>query len=195
MDHLTRSLLGKSLPASTPASDQRFNVCRPTLQLLAQSEQTTDSAFIQHVQQSLGFHPLDNRFSPSEYFQRYPRVPGAYDGDYRRFTLNGTQTQALNRVLTFTQSQGIPVFFVNLPLTQIYLDWTRSSYEKNFRAWMQHYAKTGKLTFYDFGQRWGDRHPYFMDPSHLNRYGAAVVSQELGQALGRSVLPDLLRLP
>lgn len=195
VDHLTRSLLGKPLPATTPVPDQSFDLCRPILQLLAQAEQTADATFIQHVQRSLGFHPLNNRFSPSEYFQRYPRVPGAYDGDYRRFTLNGTQTQALNRVLTFSQSQGIPVLFVNLPMTQIYLDWTRSTSEKDFRAWMRQYAQTGKLTFYDFGQRWRDRYSYFMDPSHLNRYGAVAVSQELGQTLSRSVLPDLLKLP
>lgn len=195
LDHLKRSLLGQPTLSPTPGLGPRLDLCRSILQLLDQSEQTVDPTFIQQVQRSLGFNPLNNRFSPSGYFQRYPRVPGAYDGDYRRFTLSGAQTQALDRVLTFSQSQGIPVLFVNLPMTQIYLDWTRSSYEKEFRAWMQRYAQTGKLTFYDFGQRWSDRHPYFMDPSHLNRYGAAIVSQELGQALSRSILPDLLKLP
>ncbi len=131
----------------------------------------------------LGFNALSTRFNPTSYFQRYPKVPGRYDTDYENFTLRGEQTAAFNRAVNFARSRGIPVVFVNLPLTQIYLDPVRSSYEQQFRSYMQQFANVGKLTFYDLSQRWPNKHKYFADPSHLNRYGAVVVSTQVGQNL------------
>ncbi|MCL6436302.1 MAG: hypothetical protein K6T90_19250 [Leptolyngbyaceae cyanobacterium HOT.MB2.61] len=131
----------------------------------------------------LGFNALSTRFNPTSYFQRYPRVPGRYDTDYINFTLRGEQTTAFKQAVNFARSRQIPVVFVNLPLTQIYLDPVRSSYEQQFRSYMQQFANAGKLTFYDLSQRWPYSHDYFADPSHLNRYGAAVVSTQIGQNL------------
>jgi hypothetical protein len=132
---------------------------------------------------ALGFNALATRFNPTSYFRWYPRVSGAFDADYRDFTLQGRQTAALRNVVSFARSHQIPVVFVNLPLTQIYLDEARTEYEQQFRAYMQQFANSGKLTFYDFSQRWLDKYGYFADPSHLNRYGAAAVSAQLGKDL------------
>ncbi len=130
-----------------------------------------------------GFQSVATRFDPATYFRRYPKVPGNADGDYRNFTLHGVQTRALNNILLFARSQQIPVIFVNLPLTQAYLDSTRSSYEQQFRSFMRQYARSNALALYDLNQPWLRQNKYFADPSHLNHYGAAAVSAQVGRLL------------
>ena len=142
------------------------------------------------VQGTTGFRALATQFNPSSYFLRYPKVPGKYDADYRNFSLQGSQAAALDQVLTFAQAQQIPVVFVNLPLTGLYLDEARTRYEQQFRVYMQRFTKAKRLTFYDFSRRWPQRHEFFADPSHLNRYGAAVVSAQLAKEL-EPLLPQL----
>ncbi|QZZ23034.1 hypothetical protein J5X98_12210 [Leptothermofonsia sichuanensis E412] len=132
---------------------------------------------------ALGFNTVTTRFNPTSYFRQYPRVPGSYDADYRNFTLQGSQSAAMNRVIRFARSRRIPIVFVNMPLTQIYFDSTRTYHEQQFRAYIQRFANYGQLTFYDYGQRWLNQHHYFADPSHLNQLGAAHVSNQLGQDL------------
>lgn len=132
---------------------------------------------------SLGFNVVAAQFNPASYFRQHPRVPGNYDADYRSFTLAGRQAVAMNRVIRFARSRRIPIVFVNMPLTQIYFDSARTRYEQQFQTYMQRFANYGQLTFYDYGRRWLNQHQYFADPSHLNQYGAATISNQLGQNL------------
>ncbi|HEY9600275.1 MAG TPA: hypothetical protein V6C85_01600 [Allocoleopsis sp.] len=125
-----------------------------------------------------GFLPLDNRFDPKTYYQKNPRVPGQYDADYQPLSLSGQQATALNSVKTLAQQQHIPLVVVNLPLTQDYLDSVRQQREQQFQQWMQQQA-SGGLVFINLGQLWVNQNEYFIDPSHLNRYGAVAVSNQL----------------
>jgi hypothetical protein len=129
-----------------------------------------------------GFLALSVRFNPATYFQLYARVAGAYDSDYEDFALQGQQTAAFEQLLDYTQAQGIPVIFVNTPLTDEYLDGYRSDAESDFQRLMLRYSATeSDFIFRDLGQVWTNRYDYFSDPSHLNRYGAYQVSLRLAQ--------------
>jgi len=129
-----------------------------------------------------GFLALDVRFNPATYYQLYARVPGAYDSDYEDFGLEGKQLEAFDNLLDYTQQQGIPVIFVNTPLTDEYLDGYRSDAEEEFQKLMLQYSATEEgFIFRDLGQVWTGRYDYFSDPSHLNRYGAYQVSLRLAQ--------------
>jgi len=83
----------------------------------------------------------------------------------------------------FAKARQIPIVFVNLPLTQIYLDETRSANEQQFRTYLQQFARSQPLTVHDLSQRWLYQNAYFTDPSHLNRHGAAAVANQLGKRL------------
>jgi len=127
-----------------------------------------------------GFLPFDRRFDPESYYQNHPRVPGAYDQDYQAFDLGSTQGEALNSLLELTKANNIPVVFVNLPLTAEYLDPVRREYEQKFREHVESLTVPREFIFRDLTLLWnGDRYEYFSDPSHLNRYGAAAVSEHL----------------
>ncbi len=138
---------------------------------------------IAKLQELTGFQSLSDQFKPEAYFQHHPKVQGKYDADYRDFSLNGKQTEAFKHIMAFTKARQIPVVFVNLPLTQIYLDETRTVREKQFRLYLQRFTRSHELSVYDLSQRWSNRNAYFTDPSHLNRYGAAAVAVELGRLL------------
>ncbi len=129
-----------------------------------------------------GFLALSVRFNPATYYQDYARVSGRYDGDYNEFRLEGQQDEALTSLLEFTQQQDIPLVFVNTPLTDEYLDDYRQQAEAEFRKYMleQSTAQAGFI-FRDLGELWAQRYDYFSDPSHLNRYGAYQVSNQLAQ--------------
>lgn len=143
--------------------------------------------------EALGFHIVSGRFNPDTYFQRYPWVAGRYDGDYRDFNLNGKQTTiALKNVIRFAELHKIPLIYVNLPLHRIYLEGIRGDYEWQFRAYMRKMARSSSLIFHDLGDRWVDRNDFFLDPSHLNRYGAAAVARQIGQTL---VIPWISPVP
>jgi hypothetical protein len=129
-----------------------------------------------------GFLPLAVRFNPATYYQNYARVSGRYDGDYDNFRLDGQQADAFENLLRFTQARNIPVVFINTPLTDEYLDEYRREAETQFLQHMLKLSTTeGGFLFRDFAQLWPDRYDYFSDPSHLNRYGAYQVSNQLGQ--------------
>jgi len=129
-----------------------------------------------------GFLALSIRFNPATYYQDYARVSGRYDRDYENFRLDGQQAEALANLLSFTQAQGIPLVFINTPLTDEYLDDYRQAAEAEF---LQHMLKLSTteagFLFRDFAQLWPNRYDYFSDPSHLNRYGAYQVSSQIGQ--------------
>ncbi len=122
-----------------------------------------------------GFLPLSIKFNPRTYYQTYARVSGEFDSDYRGFSLNGIQDQALQSILDLAQSSQIPVIFVNTPLTDIYLDPSRSQREQTFNDYMQ----TQPLLYLDLARVWVNRYERFSDPSHLNRYGAEALTAAL----------------
>jgi hypothetical protein len=125
-----------------------------------------------------GFLPLENRFDPKAYYQKKPRVSGQYDADYQPLSLSGQQATALNSVKAWAKQQQIPLVFVNLPLSQDYLDSVRQQREQQFQQWMQQQA-SGGLVFINLARLWVNQNEYFTDPSHLNRYGAVAVSNQL----------------
>ncbi len=126
-----------------------------------------------------GFLPASSRFDPSTYYRRFPRVPGSYDGDYIPFQLDGAQTEALTSLLQYTRDKAIPVVFINLPLSPSHLDPTRRQYEQRFREYLLSQSlKTGFL-LRDLSQTVLTRDSDFADPSHINRHGAAILSQHL----------------
>jgi len=129
-----------------------------------------------------GFLPISLRFNPATYYQKYARVAGRYDGDYLNFRLVGVQTEALRTLAKAMQARQVPVVFVNLPLTDEYLDSDRQTYEQQFREFLvkETTAQPG-LMFRDLSEVWVDGYDYFSDPSHLNRYGAYEVARRLAQ--------------
>lgn len=170
----------------TPERSPDRPLCNQSIGLFNQIGLAATVEAIHNQPAALGFASPSTRFEPASYFRRYSRVPGAYDGDYRDFTLTGTQTDAFLRVVQLAHSRKIPLIFVNLPLTQIYLDQTRSLYEAEFRNYMKRLDQTQPFFFHDLSQQWPQRHEYFVDPSHLNRFGAAAVAAQLAKDLGRS---------
>ena len=126
---------------------------------------------------SNGFMPLSTRYNPNTYYDDRPYVSGRYDRDYENFNLGGKQAQAFNSVIAFVKSRKIPLVFVNLPLTDDYLDGTRRYAEQQFRQQMQQLSRQKGFAFRDLSQRWQNRNEYFFDPSHLNQFGAIAVSR------------------
>jgi hypothetical protein len=138
------------------------------------------------LHEATGFLAKSEKFDPDTYFQRYPLVPGGYDADYRNFSLVAEQTIALENVLRYAATRKIPVVFVSLPLTQFYLDSVRADSEEQFRIFLHQLAIAKRMTVLDWSGVWSGRYDYFVDPSHLNRFGAEAVALELGRVL---VLP------
>lgn len=163
-----------SSPTPTTIPSQTLSPLKISLALTVSNSKvaTTDSS---------GFLPLDNRFDPETYYQKFPKVSGKYDSDYANFQLTGKQGDALNAVSNFTKNQKISLIIVNLPLTEEYLDSFRRRYEQEFNQSLQQLSKDKGFVFINFSQLWLDRYNYFLDPSHLNRYGAAAVAQQLAQ--------------
>ena len=176
------------VPALTPTLKPP-NLYWDALKTLLSPESSTklEPLALAKLQEAAGFQVASEQFKPDQYFQRYPQIQGKYDADYRDFTLDGKQTEAFTSVIKLAKTYQIPVVFVNLPLTQTYLDETRTADEKQFRAYLQRVARSQAVSVCDLSQRWLNQNDYFTDPSHLNRYGAAAVATELGKALH---LPD-----
>lgn len=163
-----------SLPDEQLLLSQLDGSTQPTQLALAQ----TNAGYSSFAIDANGFLPLNTRFDPRTYYQTKPRVAGRYDADYQPFNLAGPQTTALNSVKAFAKQQQIPLVFVNLPLTQDYLDSVRRLREQQFQQMMQRQAGDGFI-FIDLGRQGLNQNQYFSDPSHLNRYGAAAVSSQL----------------
>jgi hypothetical protein len=196
-DEVEQVCLGIAAPAPLSSSSPtgKWQACTPPVQISMQPERSAKSnqPAALSIEEATGFQPLSTRFDPAIYFQQFPRVSGRFDADYRNFSLGGRQTTAFQNVLNYLRSQRVPVVFVNLPLTQVYLDRSRSFYEQEFRAFMQQFANAGRLTVYDLSRQWLTQHNYFVDPSHLNRYGAAAVAGLLARNLaGNSMLVPYL---
>lgn len=128
-----------------------------------------------------GFLPLSVQFNPTTYYQKYARVSGDYDSDYDSFNLQGSQTEAMVALAEYAQAKQIPFVFVNLPLTQEYLDPVRKRHEEAFQKFMLSLAPQTGFVYRDLGSALTAQPNYFSDPSHLNRYGAYEVSRRLAQ--------------
>lgn len=126
-----------------------------------------------------GFLPLSIRFHPTHYYQNHPRVAGAYDSNYESFQLNGKQDMALSALMEFAKAHQINIAFVNLPLTQDYLDPVRYKYEQQFQQYMHTTSLKTGIIFRDLSGLLLNKPDHFSDPSHLNRYGAYEVSNYL----------------
>ncbi|NJN61902.1 MAG: hypothetical protein HC795_10535 [Coleofasciculaceae cyanobacterium RL_1_1] len=129
-----------------------------------------------------GFLAIETRFQFDRYYRDRSPVAGQYDGDYANFSLAGEQGEATQRLLDFTQAQGIELILVPLPLTTGYLDPIRMAGEREFRQLLARLAQQYRhVTLMDLDPTLPDR--YFQDPSHLNRYGAVEVSREIARQL------------
>lgn len=126
-----------------------------------------------------GFLPNSTEFEPTTYYQQFPYVAGDYDANYVPFQLQGVQTDATHRLARAMNNKQIPLAFVNLPLTQDYLDATRTAYESQFVQHMQQISQQSGFMFVDLNQPDLAKNQYFADPSHLNAQGARAVATQL----------------
>ncbi len=166
----------------TPTDPTLDSVEESIIALSEESAALSSSDTLQSATLSNGFLPLSVRFNPMTYYEKHARVSGDYDADYESFQLAGIQTAAVTNLLEFTRQHQIPLVFINMPLTQEYLDPVRLEYEREFQKYMLSLSleKEG-LSFRDLSQLWPTEIDRFSDPSHLNRYGAHEVSNRLSQ--------------
>jgi hypothetical protein len=75
----------------------------------------------------------------------------------------------------------IPLVFVNVPLSDIYLDKFRRQHEIVFKQYMQTLMDSHQLTFVDMDGLLNNQYDRFSDPSHLNQFGAIEVSRYLAR--------------
>ncbi|MEG4022075.1 hypothetical protein [Microcoleus sp. S13C4] len=163
-------------PIAADAATQKAQlipVSRRTRVAIRQVSELADSI------DSNGFMAMSDTYNPNTYYRERAYVSGQYDRDYEDFNLGGKQATAFNSVVAFTKARKIPLIFVNLPLTDDYLDGTRLWAEQQFRQRMQQLSQQKGFAFRDLSQRWPGRNDYFFDPSHLNRFGAIAVSRLL----------------
>lgn len=169
-------------PQQLPVARQLHSAAIAVHQRLQESEFLPSPESESHQFYGNGFLAISVQFDPNTYYQKYAQVSGDYDRDYASFQLGGRQTVALRNLVEFTQSQGIKMIFVNLPLTDDYLDTVRQNYEQEFESYMEDLEILLKgFTFRNFNDLWPQRVDYFSDPSHLNRYGAIAVAQHLAK--------------
>jgi hypothetical protein len=128
-----------------------------------------------------GFLPISLTFDPNTYYEKYAKVSGDSDGDYTSFTLTGSQDLATRKTIDFLQQRQIHLVFVNIPLSDRYLDKVRQGYEFTFKQYMQGLAQAGHLQFVDLVGSWMHDYGLYSDPSHLNRAGAVQVSTYLSR--------------
>jgi hypothetical protein len=128
---------------------------------------------------SQGFLAVNDQFNPAVYYRSFPLVRGQYDNAYRPFRLEGVQTVSFEATTQFLQAQDIPLVFVNLPLSNDYLDSVRLGYERQFQRFLQSWARQDRLILIDMLEDWRWRSHLFADPSHINRYGAREMASQL----------------
>ncbi|MCA6597012.1 D-alanyl-lipoteichoic acid biosynthesis protein DltD [Pseudanabaena mucicola] len=128
-----------------------------------------------------GFVAFDVTFDPKTYFQKFPKVPGDYDIDYRNFETTGSQFDAFTNVVDFCRRNNIKLLVVNMPLHSTYLDAIRTRYEVTFNNRMQELALSEDFTYLDISQSIQNQAELFSDPSHLNQKGAIVITQMLAK--------------
>ena len=132
----------------------------------------------------LGFLPVSDIFDPQTYYTQHPRIAGQFDGDYTRFSLQGEQAIALSQLLPYLQQRQIPLVYVNLPLTQDYLDPVRLAREREFHQmlhWYQYNWRLNVVNLVATELAYLADPRYFADPSHINQYGAIAVARQLAK--------------
>ena len=127
----------------------------------------------------LGFSAVSDRFDPAQYYQQFPRVSGQYDGAYSPFTLQGPQAMALAQVAETAARQNSQLIFVNLPLSDSYLDDFRLHYEDRFQQFLRAESDFHGFEVVDLLQAWQGQPDLFADPSHINQHGAAAIAAQL----------------
>jgi hypothetical protein len=162
-----RDLLKARLQEITPSWQTASNSSSPAVRAAGEQMDAT------------GFLPISLTFDPNTYYQQYAKVSGDSDGDYTSFTLTGSQDLATRKTIDFLQQRRIPLVFVNIPLSDRYLDKVRQGYEFTFKQYMQGLAQEGHLQFVDLVGSWMQDYGLYSDPSHLNRAGAVQVSTYL----------------
>jgi len=128
-----------------------------------------------------GFLALDLQFDPTTYFAKYPKVTGSSDRDYANFQLVGNQDRSLHQTIELLATHKIPLVFVNMPLSDIYLDKFRNQHEVIFKQYMQKLMNSHQLTFIDLDSLINKQYDRFSDPSHLNQFGAIEVSKYIAK--------------
>jgi hypothetical protein len=126
-----------------------------------------------------GFLALSNQFNPATYYQDHVKVTGDNDSDYTNFSLSGDQNSALQQTASLLKNARIPLIFINVPLSDRYLDPVRQKHEFAFKQYMQTLEKDQQLQFIDLVGSWMQEYSFYSDPSHLNRFGARQVSTYL----------------
>jgi hypothetical protein len=127
-----------------------------------------------------GFVSIADRFDPSRYYRRFPKVLGRYDSDYRELNLDGVQGKALTQLAQHLRQQRVALTVINLPLSSSYLDPIRQDAETRFDQRMLQQAAQSGFSFVNWvADRDLTADRYFADPSHLNQSGAQAVSQRL----------------
>lgn len=162
----------ENAPASTPESDPESAAI-----VADPAESAPHGTLPLSPINSQGFLAVNDQFNPAVYYRSYPRVRGIYDNAYRPFRLTGVQRVSFEAMAQFLQSQNIPLVYVNLPLSNDYLDPVRLGYERQFQSFLQTQANQGTLTLLDMLEDWRWTSHLFADPSHVNRYGAREVAR------------------
>jgi hypothetical protein len=169
--------------------DRLKDLVRDSLPVVGQFEDGENSSSSQDPAASInerdinadGFLPLKLQFEPDTYYQKYSKVTGDSDGDYASFQLQDRQDVALRQTIDLLKVNKIPLVFVNLPLSDIYLDKYRRQHELTFNDYMQKLMDSNQLTFVNMDGLLNTRYDHFSDPSHLNQTGAVAVSEYLTQ--------------
>ncbi len=184
--------IGVQLAAISPAyhhRDRLKEIVRTSFPAVAQFADGKNSSSSQDPAASInerdinadGFLSLELQFDPTTYYQKYAKVTGDSDGDYANFQLQAHQDIALHQTIDLLKANQIKLVFVNLPLSDIYLDKYRRQHEVTFKSYMQKMMDSSQLNFVDLDGLLNTRYDHFSDPSHLNQTGAVAVSEYLTQ--------------
>ncbi len=155
--------------------------CDPALDDTANSLDSITISDPKSASQLNGFLAIGVQFDPATYYDQFALVSGDYDADYESFNLNGQQTNATINLLNFLSQYQVSLVFVNMPLTEEYLDPIRMEHENTFQKYMLGLALKHGFIFRDFSQEWPKEHQFFSDPSHLNVLGAQRITERLSQ--------------
>jgi hypothetical protein len=168
-----QAIQSKSLSASTPEALETARFPREA--------SPTPLPNIAGNLDALGFSAVGDRFAPQDYYQQFPQINGRYDAAYSPFELYGAQTTALASLAEFTRAQNSQLIFVNLPLSDSYLDSYRQYYEEQFQQFLQDQSQALGFDVVDLLTQWRSQNALFADPSHINQDGAAAIARQLAQ--------------
>jgi len=180
---ITEEIIAEAAETETVEAEEAEPNLMALLRTAVQNPQTNKSAASSFLD-SLGLNPwgfaaVSDSFDPSVYYQAFPQVAGQYDGAYSPFTLQGDQTVALAQAAEFVRSQSSQLIFVNLPLSDSYLDAFRRNLEDQFQQFLQTQSDLNGFQVVDLLTQLQGQSDLFADPSHINRRGAAAIAAQL----------------